>query len=70
MTTNAVFDAASKHPGVFAHKVIGAGNDLMTPGGDADFEDLQKAFAEGTLSREKLEICATRVYEAIMENND
>lgn len=70
VTTNAVFDATSKHPGVFAHKVIGAGNDLMTPGGDADFEDLQKAFAEGTLSREKLEICATRVYEAIMENND
>ena len=70
IATGAIFDPASKHPGVFAHKVIAAGNDLMTPGGDADFEDLQKALKEGKIDRRKLEVCATRIYEAIMENNE
>ena len=69
ITTGAVFDSASKYPGIYAHKVVSAGNDIVTPGGDADFEDLKKAFAEGKITRERLEICATRIYEAILENN-
>lgn len=69
VTTGAVFDASSKYPGIYAHKVVAAGNDLVTPGGDADFEDLQTAFREGKITREQLEICATRIYESIMENN-
>lgn len=69
ITTGHTFDEESKHDTVYAHKIAKAGNDLVTPGGDPDYEDLEKALNEGNISREQLEICATRVYEAIMENN-
>jgi hypothetical protein len=70
ITTGHTFDEESKHATVYAHKIVNAGNDLVTPGGDPDYEDLEKALKEGNISREQLEICATRVYEAIMENNE
>lgn len=69
ITTGAMFDPKSKHPGVYTHKIINAGNDLMTPGNEVDFQDLSKALEEGRITRTQLMICATRVYEAIMENN-
>ena len=69
VTTGNTFDPKSRHPGVYAHKIINAGNDIVCPGGDADFDDLASALKEGKITREQLEICATRVYEAIMENN-
>ena len=69
ITTGNTFDKSSKHDGVYASNIINAGNDIVTPGGDADFEDLEKALASGKVTREQLEICATRIYEAIMENN-
>lgn len=69
VTTGNTFDPKSRHPGVYAHKIINAGNDIVCPGGDADFDDLASALKEGKITREQLEICATRVYEAIMESN-
>lgn len=69
ISTGASFESKSKHPGIYTHKIINAGNDLMTPGGDPDFEDLTNALKDGRITRTQIEICATRVYEAIMENN-
>ncbi|MBR4942615.1 MAG: glycoside hydrolase family 3 C-terminal domain-containing protein [Clostridia bacterium] len=69
VSTSSTFDANSKHPQIYAHKVINAGNDIVTPGADVDFEDVSVALKEGKITRKQLEICATRIYEAIMENN-
>lgn len=70
ITTGNFFDKTSKYDTVYAHKIINAGNDMVCPGGDADFEDLTEALKTGKITREQLEICATRIYEAIMANND
>ena len=70
ITTGHCFNSKSKHPGVYAHKIINAGNDIVCPGGDADFDDLSEALRKGKITRAQLEICATRIYEAIMANND
>lgn len=70
VTTGNSFDPQSKYPGIYAHKVVNAGNDIVCPGGDPDFDDLTEALKTGKITREQLEVCATRVYEAIMENNN
>lgn len=65
ITTGQLHNKNSKHDTVYAHKVIAAGNDLMMPGVQADVDDILKALRNGLLSREALETCATRVYNAI-----
>ena len=69
ITSGQNHDPSSKHPPVFAHKIIGAGNDIVMPGGQPDVDDLKSALSKGELSREQLEICATRIYETIMVLN-
>ena len=59
----------SKHPPVRAHKLVKAGNDIMMPGVNADFEDIMTALGKGEITREDLLVCATRVYETIQKND-
>jgi beta-glucosidase len=66
ITTGKMYDPSSKHPGIFAHKVIAAGNDIIMPGAEPDFADLMRSLADGTLDREKLMICASRIYRMIL----
>ena len=47
--------------GSISWKCIDAGNDLIMPGFEGDFESIEKALADGSLSPEKLKACAKRV---------
>lgn len=49
------------YPISVAPKTIMAGNDLFMPGGQKDFENVKKAFTKGEVTREQLEINATRL---------
>ena len=69
ITTGKSFNKSSKHPCVYSSMIINAGNDMICPGGDPDFDDLTEALQNGRISRRQLEVCATRVYEAILEHN-
>ena len=69
ITTGSCFDPSSLHDTVYANRIINAGNDLVMPGNDRDFEDISAALEEGGITRRQIKICATRVYEAIMKNN-
>ena len=69
ITTGSCFDPSSLHDTVYANRIINAGNDLVMPGNDRDFEDISAALEEGEITRRQIKICATRVYEAIMKNN-
>lgn len=50
------------HPAVKPQLVAAAGGDLFMPGCKADYENILKGIHEGTLTREQLQINATRVY--------
>lgn len=50
-----------KHPVAMANNVIMAGGDMFMPGNQEDFIDVKKAFEEGSVTREQMEINATRV---------
>lgn len=65
--TGKTYNKSSKHEPMYAHRAIKAGNDLIMPGAREDIEDILNALNNGTLGREDLEICATRIYEAITE---
>ena len=54
-------DSRAKYPGTQAHRVIAAGGDLFMPGSQADYENILKGLKDGSLSRQQLEISATRV---------
>lgn len=69
VTTEATDNPKCKYPGVKAHKIIKAGNDIVMPGGVPDFDDIMNALKAGDITREELEVCATRIYEAILKNN-
>lgn len=56
-----------KHDGIYAHKVVKAGNDIIMPGSETDYEDIESALADGRISREDIEVCATRIYESILK---
>ncbi len=47
------------HPG----KVAAAGGDVFMPGSEKDYKMVLEALQNGILSREQLEICATRIYK-------
>ena len=53
---------ADIHPAVKPQLVAAAGGDLFMPGGKADFKNMMEGLADGSLSREQLQINATRVY--------
>lgn len=52
----------TKYPAPDAGKVAAAGGDLFMPGSKKDYQEVLAALRNGTLSREQLEINATRVY--------
>jgi len=52
---------ADIHPRVKPQLVAAAGGDLFMPGGKADFKNVMAGLADGSVSREQLQINATRV---------
>lgn len=44
-----------------AHLCVTAGNDLIMPGSEADVEDIQRALADGKITREDLKACVRRL---------
>ena len=52
----------NKYPWPNAARIAAAGNDLTMPGSPADFRAMRKGLKDGTVSREQLEINATRVF--------
>lgn len=57
------------HPAVKPQLVAAAGGDLFMPGCKADYDNILKGLAEGDLSREQLQISATRVYRMAKQLN-
>ena len=55
------------HPAVRPQKVAAAGGDIFMPGCKADFKNLLKGLADGTLTRKQLQINATRIYRLAKE---
>ena len=53
---------ASVHPNPHAGNVAAAGGDLFMPGSKRDYQDVLDALSDGRLSRQQLEINASRVY--------
>ena len=51
----------SKYRNSLSHEVAKAGGDLFMPGGKKDYENVLKALKDGRLSREQVEINASRV---------
>jgi len=51
----------SRYPVPKAGKIAAAGGDLVMPGSLRDFEDMQKAYKRGALSRRQLEANASRI---------
>ena len=46
-----------------------AGNDLVMPGAFSDKENLEKELAEGTLRKEDLKACISRLVNIIWKSN-
>lgn len=55
--------------GSTAWKCAAAGNDLIMPGGESDFENIRQALAGGELKREELEACAARLISIAYQSN-
>ncbi len=55
------------HPAVKPQLVAAAGGDVFMPGCKADFKNMQKGLADGSLTRQQLMINATRVYRMAKE---
>lgn len=51
----------AKFQGPHPAKAAAAGNDVFMPGSKADFDLLVKGYQEGLVTREQLEINATRI---------
>ncbi len=62
-------DKKSVHPAPQAHKIAAGGGDLVMPGSQADYDDVLQGIAAGELSREQLQINATRVYRMAQKLN-
>ena len=52
---------ADIHPAVKPQKVAAAGGDVFMPGCKADFRNVMKGLADGTVTRKQLQINATRL---------
>lgn len=55
----------SKHANPSADKIVGAGNDLVMPGGKNDYDAIIKGLQEGTLDRKQVKINVTRICNLI-----
>lgn len=58
-------DARSVHRNALSNEVAKAGGDLFMPGSKKDYQNVLKALKDGCLSREQLEINASRVLRMI-----
>ena len=58
----AVSGKGNKYPGPVSAKIAAAGNDLTMPGGPGDYKAMLRGLKSGTVSREQLQINASRVY--------
>lgn len=58
---------ADIHPAVKPQLVAAAGGDLFMPGCKADFKNVMAGLADGSVTREQLQINATRVYRIAKE---
>lgn len=58
---------ADIHPAVKPQLVAAAGGDLFMPGCKADFKNVMAGLADGSVTREQLQINATRVYRMAKE---
>lgn len=52
----------SSHPAPMAHKIAAGGGDLVMPGSKGDYDDILQGVIDGSLTKEQLQINATRVY--------
>ena len=57
------------HPAVKPQLVAAAGGDLFMPGCKADYDNILKGLADGSLTRQQLQINATRIYRMANELN-
>ena len=62
VTGGGILTKDAKYVDPNAGKVAAAGGDLFMPGCTKDYQEVLDALKDGTLSREQLEINATRVY--------
>ncbi|MCF0242544.1 MAG: glycoside hydrolase family 3 protein, partial [Treponema sp.] len=60
-----VLSSKSKYRNSSAPETLTAGGDLFMPGGKKDYKKVLKALKKGTISREQLEINATRVIKMV-----
>ncbi len=67
ITTGKMFDHSSKHPPIYANKVISAGNNLIMPGGQPDYDDLLESLENKQITRDTLLISATKILQMIEE---
>lgn len=58
----AVSGKGNKYPGPVSAKIAAAGNDLTMPGGRGDYKAMLRGLKSGVVSREQLQINASRVY--------
>ena len=58
---------ADIHPAVKPQKVAAAGGDIFMPGCKADFKNVMKGLADGTVTRKQLQINVTRLYRLAKE---
>ena len=54
-----------KHPASKASRIAAAGGEIVMPGSKVDYEDMMEALKDGSLTREQLEINATRLIKVI-----
>ena len=62
MIIAAVSGKGNKYPGSVSAKIAAAGNDLTMPGGRGDYKAMLRGLKSGVVSREQLQINASRVY--------
>ena len=48
---------------------VRAGNDVVMPGLPMDLDDLRAALADGSMSRQQLKTCITRLVRVILRSN-
>jgi beta-glucosidase len=64
----AMYGGKNKYPAPNAARTAAAGGDLTMPGGRGDFKAMMKGLQDGTVTRRRLEINATRIARAAKES--
>ena len=60
-----MISAKSVYRNALSHEVAKAGGDIFMPGGKKDYENVMNALKNGSLTREQLEVNATRILKVI-----